>query len=81
MTLFYSKKHFGDTIQSSLKDAEMVPHSCHSGLPGIFLQKDSRQAGVTDDGEIIAQINAYTEMNSPPLCINDVIWKEFKGGI
>jgi hypothetical protein len=31
-----------------LKDEKVMPSFCHSGLPGIFLQKDSRQAGVTD---------------------------------
>ena len=37
-----------DKIFQLLKDAKVMSYFCHSGLTGIFLQKDSRQAGVTN---------------------------------
>jgi hypothetical protein len=33
-----------------LKDAKEMSCACHSGLSGIFLRKDSRQTGVTENG-------------------------------
>jgi 5'-nucleotidase / UDP-sugar diphosphatase len=37
-------------IRQLLKDVKVKSYFCHSGLSGIFLRKDSRQAGVTDCG-------------------------------
>jgi hypothetical protein len=43
----YDKMNMGKE-EYLLKDEKVMSSFCHSGLPGIFLQKDSRQAGVTD---------------------------------